>query len=225
MALMERVSTLVRANLNDLIDKAEDPEKLLRQVLLDMQNQLMQLKTQVAIAIADQHLLEKKRGEYIAKAAEWQRKAEMAVRKQDDALARAALERKLAVEQMAQNFESQVADQRIEVENLKSGLRQLEAKMEEAQGRVDLLVAQHRRSRILAKANRVREAADGQGQVMAFDRMRRKVEKGEAVTKASGEVLSIEEESRIEERFRKLEQEEKIDLLLEEIKRRPLLEG
>ena len=61
MALMERVATLVRANLNDLIDKAEDPEKMIKQVILDMQNQLLQVKTQVAIAIADQHLLEKKR--------------------------------------------------------------------------------------------------------------------------------------------------------------------
>ena len=61
MALLERVATLVRANLNDLIDKAEDPEKMIKQVILDMENQLMQVKTQVAIAIADQHLLEKKR--------------------------------------------------------------------------------------------------------------------------------------------------------------------
>src|SRR5947209_20611314 len=112
MALMERVSTLVRANLNDLIDKAEDPEKLLKQVLLDMQNQLMQLKTQVAIAIADQHLLEKKQREHVDKAAEWQRKAELAVRKEDDTLARAALERKLSCEQMAENFSHQVDDQK-----------------------------------------------------------------------------------------------------------------
>ena len=63
MALMERVATLLRANLNDLIDKAENPEKMIKQVILDMQNQLMQVKTQVAIAIADQHLLAKKQQE------------------------------------------------------------------------------------------------------------------------------------------------------------------
>jgi phage shock protein A len=59
MSLLERVSTLLKANLNDLIDKAEDPERMLKQVVLDMENQLMQVKTQVAIAIADEHLLEK----------------------------------------------------------------------------------------------------------------------------------------------------------------------
>ena len=95
MSLLERVSTLLRANLNDLIDKAEDPEKLLKQLVLDMENQLMQVKTQVAIALADEHLLEKKRKEHEDGEAEWKRKAEMAVRKGDDNLARAALERSL----------------------------------------------------------------------------------------------------------------------------------
>src|SRR5437763_1171429 len=78
MALLERVSTLVRANLNDLIDRAENPEKMIKQVMLDMENQLMQVKTQVAIAIADEHLLVRKQKENEDKAAEWTRKAEMA---------------------------------------------------------------------------------------------------------------------------------------------------
>ena len=78
MALLERVATLVRANLNDLVDKAEDPEKMLKQVILDMENQLLQVKTQVAIAIADQHLLEKKEKENGEKATEWMRRAEAA---------------------------------------------------------------------------------------------------------------------------------------------------
>ena len=69
MALLERVATLVRANLNDLVDKAEDPEKMLKQVTLDMENQLLQVKTQVAIAIADEHLLAKKQKENAAKVA------------------------------------------------------------------------------------------------------------------------------------------------------------
>ena len=93
MALLERVSTLVRANLNDLIDKAEHPEKMIKQVILDMQNQLLQVKTQVAIAIADQHLLEKKQKENEDKVAEWMRKAELSVDKKQDDLARASLER------------------------------------------------------------------------------------------------------------------------------------
>ena len=91
MAVLERVATLVRANLNDLIDRAEDPEKMLKQVILDMENQLLQVKTQVAISMADQHMLEKKQKEQEEKALEWMRKAELAVDKGQDDLARAAL--------------------------------------------------------------------------------------------------------------------------------------
>jgi phage shock protein A len=219
MALLERVSTLIRANLNDLVDKAEDPEKMLKQVMLDMQNQLMQLKTQVAIAIADQHLLEKKQREYRDRSAEWQRKAELAVRKDDDTLARAALERKLSTEQMIENFQLQVEDQKIEVENLKSALRKLEAKIEEAQAKFDLLVAQHRRSRIVAHANDVRATVD-QSNIATFDRLKDKVERNEAVAKAGSEVIAMGDEARLEERFAMLEKEEQIEQLLQELKRK-----
>ncbi|MFZ3378392.1 MAG: PspA/IM30 family protein, partial [Candidatus Acidiferrales bacterium] len=79
MALLERVSTLIRANLNDLVDRAEDPGKMIKQVILDMENQYLQVKTQVAIAIADLHMLEKKKKENETASAEWLRKAEKAV--------------------------------------------------------------------------------------------------------------------------------------------------
>src|ERR1700751_2995885 len=101
MALLERVSTLLRANVNDLIEKAEDPEKMLRQLLLDMENQLLQVKTQVAIAIADQHLLEKKKKEHDEAAEAWHRKAELAVTKGQDDLARVALDRSLSHRQLS----------------------------------------------------------------------------------------------------------------------------
>src|ERR1700723_1274684 len=104
MALMERVTTLLRANLNDLVDKAENPERLLKQLILDMENQLLQVKTQVAIAIADQHLLERKRLEHEQDAAEWKRKAELAVAKGHDDLARGALERALSVDRLVKGF-------------------------------------------------------------------------------------------------------------------------
>src|SRR5947209_4864101 len=153
MALLERVSTLIRANLNDLIDKAEDPEKMIKQVILDMQNQLLQVKTQVAIAIADQHVLEKKAKENEDKTAEWTRKAEMAVDKKQDELARAALERSVSFRTMAQSFTQQVADQKVQVENLKSALQKLDQKLAEAQAKKDLLIARHRRARAVGRAS------------------------------------------------------------------------
>src|SRR5499427_3735367 len=116
MALLERVSTLVRANLNDLIDKAEHPEKMIKQVILDMENQLMQVKTQVAMAIADQHLLEKKRKENQDKRAQWMRKAELAVGKNEDDPARLALRRAESYRELAESFAQQLTDQTAQAE-------------------------------------------------------------------------------------------------------------
>src|SRR4051812_30286354 len=112
MALMERVGTLLRANLNDLVDKAENPEKMIKQIILDMENQLLQVKTQVAISIADQHVLEKKQKENEDADQQWPRRSELAVDKGDDALARAAIERSMSYRLTAENFRQQVEDQK-----------------------------------------------------------------------------------------------------------------
>src|SRR6266853_766061 len=93
MGLLERVSTLIRANINDMVDRAEDPEKMIKQVILDMENQYLQVKTQVAVSIADQHMLEKKWKENEDTGNDWMRKAERAVDKSEDDLARGALDR------------------------------------------------------------------------------------------------------------------------------------
>src|ERR1700752_1985082 len=126
MGLLERVSTLVRANLNDLIDRAENPSTMMKQVILDMENQLLQVKTQVAISIADQHMLEKKQADSEAKTAEWLHKAELAVEKGHDDLARAALERHKSSERTGESFKQQVEDQRAQVATLKAALGKLE---------------------------------------------------------------------------------------------------
>ncbi len=125
---------------------------MIKQVILDMQNQLLQVKTQVAIAIADQHLLEKKKKENEEKVAEWMRKAELSVDKKQDDLARASLQRVESYRDMSENFGQQVSDQKAQVENLKSALRQLDQKLAEAQAKADLLIAQHRRARAVGKA-------------------------------------------------------------------------
>src|SRR4029450_42085 len=101
MGVLDRVSTLIRANINDLITKAEDPEKVIRQLLLDMQNQLIQVKTQVAAAIADERLLQKRYEDNQKKADEWQGKAELAVDQGKDDLAKEALARKRTFQETA----------------------------------------------------------------------------------------------------------------------------
>ena len=154
MALLERVSTLIRANLNDLVDKAEDPEKMIKQVILDMENQLLQVKTQVAISIADQHVLEKKLKENEDNDGQWMRRADMALDQHDDKLARTAVERAMTYRSTAESFRQQVEDQKTQVENLKGALTKLQQKLVEAQAKSDMLIAQHRRSRALGKATK-----------------------------------------------------------------------
>ena len=214
MALLERVSTLVRANLNDLIDQAEDPEKMIKQVILDMQNQLLQVKTQVAIAIADQHLLEKKKQENDEKVTEWMRKAELAVDKKQDDLARAALLRVESYREMSAGFTQQVEDQKAQVENLKSALRKLEQKLAEANTKADVLIAQHRRARAVGKASDARMASGDGSKAAAFDRMKRKVAHSEAVSQAKSEIAA----DNLDDRLAKLEKEDRIEQLLVELK-------
>jgi phage shock protein A len=214
MALLERVSTLVRANLNDLIDKAEDPEKMIKQVILDMQNQLLQVKTQVAIAIADQHLLAKKQKENEDKVAEWMRKAELAVDKKQDDLARASLLRVESYRELSQNFAQQVTDQKAQVENLKTALRQLDQKLAEAQAKADLLLAQHRRARAVGKASDAKINIGDGSKAAAFDRMKHKVVREEAVSQAKSEIALDD----VEDRLAALEKEDRIEQLLSELK-------
>src|SRR5579875_3856833 len=179
MPLLDRVATLIKANLNDLVDKAEEPEKLLKQLLLDMQNQFMQVKTQVAIAIADQHLLEKKQKENLEAQKEWLRKAELAVQKNEEDLARKALERSLTYETAASNFAQQIEDQSHQVQTLRDALHRLEQKMTETKAKAELLIAQHRRARLAIRtgAGNVKEFESD----AAFARLESKVFEAEAL--------------------------------------------
>ncbi|HWE84087.1 MAG TPA: PspA/IM30 family protein [Terracidiphilus sp.] len=219
MSLLDRVSTLLRANLNDLVEKAEDPEKMLKQVVLDMENQLMQVKTQVAIAIADEHLLGKKRAEQEAHAAEWRRKAELAVEKGQDDLARGALERALSHDQLMQGFAAQEEDQKHEADGLRQALHKLEQKLTETRAHCEMLTAEHRRAKVVGRAAHARKAV-GTDQDQAMERMKSRVQMHSATNAATAEVLAPES---LEDRFRALESKDKVELLLNEIKSRRAL--
>jgi phage shock protein A len=216
MALLERVSALIRANLNDLIDRAEDPQKMLKQVILDMQNQMLQVKTQVAIAIADEHLLQKKQKENAEKHAEWMRKAELAIDKKQDDLARAAIERAVGYRNLAENFAEEIEHQKAQVENLRSAMHKLSQKLAEAQTKSELLLAKHRRSRALSRASQARMAAHDESKTGTFDRMRNKVQAEEALGHAMAELA----DGNIDEKLAALDKDDEIDRLLAELKTR-----
>jgi phage shock protein A len=214
MGLLERVATLVRANLNDVIDQAEDPSKMIKQVILDMENQLLQLKTQVAVSIADQHMLEKKQKENAMKAEEWLRKAELAVDRGEDDLARAAIERQKSCERTARSFEEQVADQRTQVAALKTALGKLEQKLAEAHAKSDLLLAQHRRARTLGKASDAQLGIGSRSAVRTFERMQERVVRSEAVSEAKAAMVVDD----LDDRFARLERDDEVERALADIK-------
>jgi phage shock protein A len=216
MALLERVSTLIRANLNDLIDRAEEPEKMIKQVILDMENQLIQVKTQVAVALADQHMLEKRRKEVEQKAAEWMAKAELAVDKDKDDLARAALEHSMAHQKMAEGFKDQESDQKAQAEILKQSLKTLNDKLVEAHAKRDMWLAQHRRARGMKKAGEAETVFDRQAKVSSLDLMKDGVTRTEAIDRVKAELTGDD----VENKFASLEKEDRINQMLVELKSR-----
>lgn len=216
MTLLERVSMLIRSNLNDLIDKAEDPEKMVKQIILDVEAELRELKGQVAVSVADQHMLEQKCKEHQGKMAEWMHKAELSLDRQDEALARAALERYVSFQLLAGETEKQVIEQKEEVEGLKSLLVRLEQKLEEARSKGELLIARSRRSQVLDKASGARLAVEGLTQSAALDHLEQKVEFATAVSRARAKMA----EDDLEEKLNKMQRDEQVDSLLAELKRK-----
>src|SRR3984885_11329702 len=221
MGLLERVSTLIRANINDAIDRAEDPEKMIKQVILDMENQYLQVKTQVAVSIADQHMLEKKLKENEDAGTAWMRKAERSVDRGQDDLARAALDRYQTSQRLALSYREQVGDQRAQVEALKGALMKLEQKLDEAKSKRDLLIARHRRSVALNKAAKAQNAAGDGSNSAAFDRLKDRVNQSESVASAELE-LSADE---VGDRLNRLDRDTEVERLLTDLKQRRLLPG
>lgn len=214
MGILDRVSTLMRANINDLIDRAEDPEKVVRQLLMDMNSQLLQVKTTVAASIADEKQLMQRYRDNDSKAAEWQRRAELAVEKGQDDLAREALSRRNTFATTAEGFKEQYEQQSRQVEVLKDALHQLEAKIQEASTKQDLLIARARRAKAETKIRTTLSGLDQSSALGSFARIEEKVARQEAQAAALGE-LSADTTDR---RFELLQQESDVDRQLAALK-------
>src|ERR671935_1700123 len=203
MGILDRVSTLVRANINDLIDRAEDPEKVVKQLIADMNNQLLQVKTQVAASIADEKQLYQRYQDNQEKAIEWQQRAELAVEKGQDDLAREALMRRNAFQQTASGFKEQYEQQSRQVEVLKDALHQLESKIQEAQTKEELLIARSRRAKAETQIRTTLSGLDTSSAMAGLERMEEKVNREEARASALAEL----DHDTVDQRFALLETE------------------
>ncbi len=205
MGIFSRLGTLIKSNINDLINRAEDPEKMLNQVLLEMQQQLVEAKKAVAIAIADEKKLQKQYNLEMDKAKEWERKAMMAVRAGDDGLARQALVRKQEHETIATQFQQQWMAQKAAVDKLKDALRLLNNKIEEAKRKKNILIARKKRAEA---QQQIASTMQGLGDTSAFDtfeRMSDQINLLEAEAEAGAELAGELSGSTLEAKFLQLE--------------------
>jgi phage shock protein A len=208
------MSTLVRSNLNDLLDRAEDPEKMLRQLLVDMNNQRIQAKTQVAAAIAEERRVQQRADEAQKQADEWQRRAELAIEKGDDELAKQALARRNTYAQTATGMQEQWQAHAAQVQALRDGLRQLQGKIEEAEAKKELLIARSRSAKAQETMHRTLSGIRGSGTMGEFDRLEQRVQEQEARASAYTDLST----DTLDDKFAALEQESDIDRQLRELK-------
>jgi phage shock protein A len=223
MGLFGRLGTLIRSNINELINRAEDPEKMLNQVLVDMKGQLVEAKKQVAIAIADEKRIKKQYEQELAKAADWEKKAMLAVRAGNDDLARAALARKAEHDELAATLKDQWEAQKQSVEQLKEALRSLDAKIEEAKRKRNILVSRQKRAQAQATINRTLSQLNSSDSYdSTFARMDERVTQLEAEAEATAELGALPEAS-LETQFKALEAGSSVDSELEALKQKMAL--
>lgn len=219
MGLFKRFRDVIRANINDMISRSENPEKLLNQMVLDMNEQLIDSKKGVAAAIADEKRLERQIRENQAKAEEWEQKAVLAVKAGKDDLAKEALLRKQEYDKYALELRPQWEAQKQSVDKLKESLKALQRKIEEAGRKKNILIARAKRAEAQKMLQTTMGSMGDNSAFQAFDRMAAKVDKLEAETEALVEIEGTNEEASLEEQFRQLEGgQASADKLLDDLK-------
>ncbi|HSV56402.1 MAG TPA: PspA/IM30 family protein [Magnetospirillaceae bacterium] len=226
MGIFNRFKTVVTSNINDLIAKAENPEKMLNQLLLDMNQQMVESKKAVAMAIADEKKLERELLEQKRQSEEWEKKAMLAIRSGRDDLAKEALLRKQEYEGYTGQLRPQWEAQRASVEKLKESLRQLQSKIDEASRKKNILVARAKRAEAQEKIQKTLTSISGNSSAFdTFDRMSKKVDELEARVEAAKELEDLSKDASLEKQFAQLESSgASADMLLEELKSRMLTE-
>lgn len=205
MGIFSRLGTLIKSNLNDLISKAEDPEKILGQVLIDMRTQLVEAKKQVMLAVGDEKRLGKQVADQQQQEKEWERRAMLAVQAGDDELAKEALLRQREHQEMAEQFGQQWNIQKDAVNKLKDQLRILNDKIEEAKRKKNLLIAKQKRAEAQKAIQATMAGLSDTSAFDTFERMAERIEQIEAEAEAGTEVIASLDGDTLTQRFKSLE--------------------
>jgi phage shock protein A len=205
MSIWSRLSTMVRSNLNDLIARAENPEKMLNQIIDDMRSQLAQAKQEVAVAIADERKLRRQVQDERDQCSDWERRAKLALREGREDLARQALLRSQEHGAHAGTLEEQWRGHASETEKLKDTLRQLSSKIEEAKRKRNLLIARSKRAAAQKRIHETMAGLSDRSSFEAFDRMAERIEEAEIRVLAAAEVDEELGGDDLERQFKRLE--------------------
>lgn len=205
MGIFDRLSSLLKSNINDLINSAEDPEKMLNQIIVDMRDQLVKAKQQVASAIADEKRLRDQADAEIRQAQDWEQKAMLAIQQGRDDLAKQALVRHTEHVEHARALEETWGKHRQETEALKNSLRDLNEKIEEAKRKKNLLLARQRRAQAQKRITETMSALSEKSAFEAFARMEERIEQSERQIRASAEIDQEFSGDRLSEDFKALE--------------------
>ena len=216
MPIFEKIRRIFNSNINDLLDRVEDPEKVLNQLLDDMQHELKEVKIQVAAAIRDANRFEAQYKENLENAQKWEKRAIVFIQNGDDVRAKEALRRKRAAADSADGFREQFEAQQQSVSVLKDGLTTLEQKIEEAKQKRALLIARQRRAEAERAIHQTVSGISDASTLNAFDRIQDKVLDAEA----EAEALSEMRQPSLEDEFDKLDKKDEIDDELAKLKAR-----
>ncbi|EKD11404.1 PspA/IM30 family protein [Limnospira platensis] len=197
MGLFDRIGRVVRANLNDLVNKAEDPEKILEQAVIEMQEDLIQLRQAVAQTIAQQKRSQQQYNQAQSQANQWQSRAQLALQKGDENLAREALQRKKGYVETANTLEMSLRQQTEQVETLKRNLVSLESKISEAKTKKNMLKARAQAAKANEQLNNVLGGINTSSATSVFERMEEKVMIQEAKSQAAAELIGSDREKTI----------------------------
>ena len=198
---------LVKANVNELLNKAEDPEKMLNQIVEDMQKELVEFRQTYAEVAANTKRLEKQMVQAEGLKEEWLKRAKLALEKGDEEAARAALERKNQQEETANSLRAQVESQSGAVQQLFSQMQELEQKISDAKAKKDQLKARAQTAKTSTKINDMLSKSSSTGAMDAFNRMEEKVEQMEAQSEVAA---ALSGDSSLDKRFKELEAGSKV---------------
>ena len=205
MGIFSKFSTVIKSNINDLINRAEDPEKMLNQIILAMRDQLAKAKREVAAAIADERKLRGQLDDEVKQSREWEKRAMIAVRQGRDDLAKQALVRQQEHAERASALDQTWRAQSTETEKLKGSLRQLNDKIEEAKRKRNLLVAKQKRAQAQRRIHETMSGLSDASAFEAFNRMADKIEEEERRSLAHAEVTEALSGDTLETEFMRLE--------------------